>query len=550
MMLPNKDRSVHVTAQPDMRILPFGRRLKSAMQRRVAWQWQEWTGQHRPPAVPNGMKWLRSVANAGGVPLHTGSREPCPGVTAALLSTLVSLGESDLAVESADWLLSIQLANGGFPDAGLQRSSVFNTGRALQGLLSSSEKHSWMLPAAYRAAHYLADRIDARGFIVPESDREDSSAGGAFDRWTNEGVRWTILPALVAAGRRLNEPSWETAAQRALQHARRRLDLADWHGPSHWFGLMVDALADLNQRPEFECRELLDAALRLPTALQRRDGSIPVAPNSKETSAAGQALWATLWYKLGQRERADRALHCLQQRQTASGGFPLRWQRGRTAVTSSQGTWAMKHFFDAAQWQVRVSFEDEQPDLPSEIDPTDGRMLAIQDWFADLGPRAIVADVGCGQGRFLRHVAGEFPAAKLIGVDISQQMLSQLPHNVEGRLGTMLNLPIKDGELDAAFAVESLEHSLLPERAIDELCRVVRPGGQILIIDKHRDRQALSEHEPWEQWFRPEEVSNWLFRQCRDVTATPITHGNASTTGLFVCWRAVRREATAKRLVA
>jgi ubiquinone/menaquinone biosynthesis C-methylase UbiE len=197
-----------------------------------------------------------------------------------------------------------------------------------------------------------------------------------------------------------------------------------------------------------------------------------------------------------------------------------------------------------------VSFEDERPDLPCEIDSTDGRWLAIREWFAELGPRAIVADVGCGQGRFLRQLSGAFPAAKLIGVDLSQQMLGQLPHDVEGRLGTMLNLPIKNGELDAAFAVESLEHSLLPERAIDELCRVVRPGGQILIIDKNRDRQALSDHEPWEQWFRPEEVSNWLFRQCRDVTVTPITHGNPATDELFLCWRAIRREAMGNRLAA
>lgn len=210
----------------------------------------------------------------------------------------------------------------------------------------------------------------------------------------------------------------------------------------------------------------------------------------------------------------------------------------------------MKHFFDSAQWQVRVSFEDERPDLPSEIDPTDGRWRAIRGWFAELGPRTIAADVGCGQGRFLRLLNGGFPSAKLIGVDVSQQMLEQLPAHVEGRLGTMLNLPIKDGELDAAFAVESLEHSLLPERAIDELCRVVRPGGQILIIDKHRDRQALSEHEPWEQWFRPEEVSNWLLRQCRDVTVTPITHGKPAISGPFLCWRAIRRDAMGKRLAA
>lgn len=549
-MTPNSSyRPDQATSPTDQRILPFARRLTGAVGRRVAWQWSLWTGQHRPPAVPIGMDWLRSVVTKGGVPIHTDSRDACPGVTAAILPTLASLGEWEFARELADWLMSIQLADGGLPDASLRRSSLFNTGQALQGLLSLSERHADLLPAAYRAAEYLSNRIDARGHILPAVSHDDSTSS-AFDRWSDEGLRLTILPALMAASRRLHEPLWETAAQRAIRHARRRLDIAQWRGPSHWFGLIVDALVELNRLPEFECRELLDAAVQLPAALQRRDGSIPAAPNSHDTSSAGQAIWASLWYKLGERDRADRALNCLRRRQTASGGFPVRWQRGRTAVITSQGTWAMKHFFESAQWQVRVSFEDERPDLPCEIDPADGRWLALRDWFAALGARAIVADVGCGQGRFLRQLAYGYPLAKLIGIDVSRPMLAQLPQNIEGRLGTMLNLPSQDGELDAAFAIESLEHSLLPARAIDELCRAVRPGGQILIIDKHRDRQALSEHEPWEQWFHPEEVSNWLARQCRDVTVTPIAHGNPASSGLFLCWRAIRREAIGKRLAA
>ena len=38
--------------------------------------------------------------------------------------------------------------------------------------------------------------------------------------------------------------------------------------------------------------------------------------------------------------------------------------------------------------------------------------------------------------------------------------------------------------------MESLEHALLPEQAVAELCRVVRPGGSVLVIDKDRAETA------------------------------------------------------------
>ena len=86
-------------------------------------------------------------------------------------------------------------------------------------------------------------------------------------------------------------------------------------------------------------------------------------------------------------------------------------------------------------------------------------------------------------------------------------MLAGLPPDATACRGSLLQIPLPDGSFDGAFAVESLEHALLPERAVAELCRIVRPGGRVLVIDKHRARQPLSHHDPWERWFTPEELA-------------------------------------------
>jgi ubiquinone/menaquinone biosynthesis C-methylase UbiE len=115
----------------------------------------------------------------------------------------------------------------------------------------------------------------------------------------------------------------------------------------------------------------------------------------------------------------------------------------------------------------------------------------------------------------------------------------------------VLHLPVADEECDAAYMVEALEHALVPRRAIEELCRSVRPGGEILIIDKCRSRQSLSRHEPWERWFTPDEVCQWLAPHCEEIAVRPIPHGHhEQPTGLFLCWTARKRGSRVLRKAA
>ena len=77
--------------------------------------------------------------------------------------------------------------------------------------------------------------------------------------------------------------------------------------------------------------------------------------------------------------------------------------------------------------------------------------------------------------------------------------------------------------------------------AVAELCRIVRPGGRVLIIDKHAAQQPLSLHQPWERWFQFEEIAGWLAPYCCDIDIRPISHGpGGKADGLFFAWEATR----------
>lgn len=235
------------------------------------------------------------------------------------------------------------------------------------------------------------------------------------------------------------------------------------------------------------------------------------------------------------RRAIDRALRRFRRTQRADGSWPDPAGNGARPGSIRQAC----EFLCAQEAQIASAVEDEPL---REIDESDGRWLAVADWAsAAPAPRRIV-EVGCGAGRYLRRLAARVRRASLIGLDPSRRALGPSAPGVAVVCGGWPRLPLASGACDAAFAVEALEHAMLPRRAVAEMCRVVRPGGRVLIIDKHADWQRLSECRPWERWFRPEEVAAWLAASCRDVEARPIAHGpHAQPTGLFWCWTGVRR---------
>lgn len=121
-------------------------------------------------------------------------------------------------------------------------------------------------------------------------------------------------------------------------------------------------------------------------------------------------------------------------------------------------------------------------------------MLTVD--FDRLGLRAgdRVLDMGCGAGRHAFEMyrrgadvlALDADADELSGVsDVFAAMRAQdeVPAGAEAdvKQGDALALPFPDGEFDRVVAAEVLEHIPDDEGAIDELVRVLRPGGTIAV---------------------------------------------------------------------
>jgi ubiquinone/menaquinone biosynthesis C-methylase UbiE len=191
--------------------------------------------------------------------------------------------------------------------------------------------------------------------------------------------------------------------------------------------------------------------------------------------------------------------------------------------------------------RIRASFEEAAGDeehFPSTIDPRIYHVRLILEHLGELAGGSVL-DVGSGKGRFARVVKQSHPTARVVALDLAEAMLRSVPAPVLPVSGSMTALPFADGSFDAAYATESLEHAVQIERAVAEMCRVVRPGGRIAIIDKNAEHWGRLKTPEWERWFRREELERLLARHCREVSSRFISYWeDVEPDGLFVAWLA------------
>ncbi|MEV2212328.1 class I SAM-dependent methyltransferase [Streptomyces sp. NPDC050997] len=134
----------------------------------------------------------------------------------------------------------------------------------------------------------------------------------------------------------------------------------------------------------------------------------------------------------------------------------------------------------------------ENPDVPvasgAPRSLRQARMLA-----AALGPPSgtdatrttrTVLDIGCGDGTAAATAAPFLAGHRVIGVDWSQDALERarahLTNPIRGEL-TGPGLPFAADCADAVLFSEVIEHLVDPDAALDEIRRVLRPGGHLML---------------------------------------------------------------------
>jgi ubiquinone/menaquinone biosynthesis C-methylase UbiE/DNA-binding transcriptional ArsR family regulator len=148
-------------------------------------------------------------------------------------------------------------------------------------------------------------------------------------------------------------------------------------------------------------------------------------------------------------------------------------------------------------------------------------------------PPLVIADLGSGEGLLSELLA--MRAKKVIAVDNSEKMVAFGAKkakkgglkNLEFRMGDLQSPPIDPGTMDLVVLSQALHHAREPLKAIEGAYRILKPGGQMMILDllQHTFEQARELYGDLWLGFSEGELHGWLEKAgFKQIEVTVVAH--------------------------
>ena len=108
-------------------------------------------------------------------------------------------------------------------------------------------------------------------------------------------------------------------------------------------------------------------------------------------------------------------------------------------------------------------------------------------------PSDRILDVGCGTGEFERLILSEHPEQRMVGIDISERMLSAARKKCAAHSGAAFlranasALPFPDDSFEVIVSASALHYFDQPMASLQEMRRVLAPSGSVVILDWCKD---------------------------------------------------------------
>lgn len=489
------------------------------------------------------MCWIKMhTLNNLGIVNNSTLIKPYPEVTGYYIPSLIRWGYRELAVQYANWLMDIQKTDGSWYDTDDQSAYIFDSAQILKGLLAIWDIYpdkNHLEKAIRDGVNWILSCMTSEGRLVTP----DETCWGSDEDTCSELIHTYCLSPIIEAGKRLDNDEYIQKAHLSLEYYKRRYEnkILNFSLLSHFYAYVVEAMLDLGEV------DMARQAMKNIEKYQKTSGAVPAYNNVDWVCSTGLFQLSLIWFRLGDEEHGNKAFEYACKLQNESGGWFGSYisednpEETNTYFPNQEISWANKYFLDALYYKNLCQFQNTASIFCNEISEDDGRYKVIKNVIEGKDQKSPlnILDLGCGKGRYLKHLVVDFPKNSYYAVDLSTNVMKYFLEltGVEKQQGNLTNIPYADDSFDIVYTCEALEHAIDTDRAISEMARVTKTGGIIVIIDKNKEMYGYFDIGDWEQWFDEHELTQIIKEYCSEVhVEKQISFDDNEANGLFYAW--------------
>jgi malonyl-CoA O-methyltransferase len=391
--------------------------------------------------IKKSMEWFFNNSTEQYVHISNKQKIPYPEVTGYYIPTLRRMGFHKESKKFADYLANTQNLDGGW---GLgNRSFIFDTDQVIDGL---SELEGYK-DTISKALEFIDKNISGNKF-------NDQYGGKISDH---------IYPRVLFCIKKAGYDTSDLEKKYCVKSNRL------FNCLSHFYGYSFEGHARLN----YDCSDFLGT-------IRKYGGCVPEMPGMNSICFTGLSQVSLSLFLCSEFDLGINILNKVSCYQNQSGGF---YGSNGKYFSSEEISWAVKFYLDACFESSVLWFKNHKHIFKENFEEgeNDPRLRFVK---SSIKKDDIVLDIGCGKGRYINNI----DCKKKYASDISC-LYDKI--DAEFFTGSCLNIPVKDKMFSKVICAETLEHTVFHKNAIEEMIRVIKDGGELLIIDKDG-----SEHTP------------------------------------------------------
>ena len=259
--------------------------------------------------------WIHNntVENDAGIIVSTNKRVLYPEVTGYYIPSLLQAGEVELAKKFAKKMCMIQKEDGAWYDSDDDYPFIFDAGQILKGLVAIRGIMPEVDNHIIKGIDWIFSNLKKDGHLV----QDNHDVWGADDTHCNDLIHIYCMSPIIEAGKVLNRPDYIEKANIVLDYyiENYRERIVNYTLFSHFYAYVIEGLIDCGRI------EIAREAMKNFEKYRNDKGKICAYNDVDWVCSTATFQFAIIYYKLGEKKKADIAYNYMCSLQNPSGGW-------------------------------------------------------------------------------------------------------------------------------------------------------------------------------------------------------------------------------------